>query len=134
MCFKLQNRGGWLVWQSRNGGSGGTTYRRVCVWRALSAAVGASRLHGQLECLAVAHMALLQGRQPRLVLGGSRKRGCEQTRMLWRARVWEVLWERRGTRGHHKMRINDACIGSECITSVLEMRAAAAGRAREARC
>jgi hypothetical protein len=46
MCFKLQNRGGWLVWQSRNGGSGDTTYRRVCVWRALSAAVGASRLHG----------------------------------------------------------------------------------------
>ena len=25
MGFKLQNRGGWLVWRLRNGGSGGTS-------------------------------------------------------------------------------------------------------------
>jgi hypothetical protein len=81
MCFKLQSQGGWLVWQSRNEGSGGTTYRRVRVFRALSAVSGASRLHGQLESLAVAHIALLQGRQPRLVRGGhasvgTSSRGC----------------------------------------------------------
>jgi hypothetical protein len=130
VCFKLQNWGGWLAWQSRNEGSGGTTYRLVCVWLALSAAACASRLHGQLECLAVEHMALLQGRYPRLVRGGhasvgASRRGCFGACACGKCCGDAVEPEATIRKMKHVLHQN--------ALQVLETRAAAAGRAREAR-